>query len=157
MRSILCLSTLGICLLSASPTKADWQNTTWEMSRDEVVRVTGAAPMEGDEGQSVAGADLRATGTYEALGFQFRSQFFFDRTDRLRMVKIVMDEVERCPELKRTMDGIYGNPVEDRRISSLWIDGRSGDQVRFTGPMPPIVNHCFVTYAPVAASGGRGL
>lgn len=157
MRMNLCLLALGAGMLVVTPTKADWQNTNWEMSRDEVVRATGAVPMEGDSGQSVAGADLRATGSYEALGFQFRSQFFFDRTDRLRMVKIVMDDVERCADLKRTMDGIYGNPVEDRRISTVWIDGRTGDQVRFTGQMPPIVNECFVTYSPIAASGGRGL
>ncbi|WP_312066279.1 hypothetical protein [Brevundimonas sp.] len=158
MRKQLCLIAVGAGLTVATPTNAEWQNTNWEMSRAEVVRVTGAQVVEGTKGQSVGGADLGAAGTYSALGFNFRSLFFFDRTDRLRLVKIVMDDVDRCDDLQQTMEGIYGNPVESMRISQMWIDGKSGDEVRYTDARrPPIVNECFVAYSPAAPSGGRGL
>lgn len=144
-------------LLMATPVAADWQETTWTMSRAEVIRVTGAQGVQGTPGQRVSDSDLGAEGQYEALGFNFKSQFFFDRTDRLRVVKLVLDDVSRCADLRTAVQGIYATPVSSDRLSTLWLDGAQNNQVRYTGPIGTISPDCFLVYTPIVASGSSGL
>lgn len=138
---------------------ADWQNTNWSMSAAEVVRVTGARPVQGTPGDRVMDSDLAAVGSYSAMGFEFESRFYFDAADRLRVVKLVMPNPDRCDELRRVVSGIYGQPVQTtRNMSWLWIDADSGDRVRFTDArLPPTVDECFIVYEPALGSGARGL
>lgn len=148
---------LAASALLATPATADWQNTTWQMNRQQVVRATSANPVVGQPGDQVFGADLGAEGRYSALGFEFKSQFYFDQADRLRVVRLTVDDMTRCDALKESLRGLYGTPVEDDRVSTVWLDVQKNNRVRFTGAMPRLNFSCFVAYVPISTGGASGL
>lgn len=150
------IAVIAVAGTLASPASADWQNTTWEMTRAQVIRATGAGAIEGTEGQRVFNADLGAAGPYSALGFSFTAQYFFDRTDRLRVVKLVMTDESRCGELKDSLAGIYGAALESSPSSTFWIDAQKGNGVRYTAPHR-FSPGCFVAYTPISPTGDQGL
>lgn len=155
MRTVLIAAMLAAVPVSAL---ADWQNTSWTMSRTQVAAATGARLVQGNPGDRVFNADLGAEGTYTALGFDFTSKFFFDAADRLRGVKLTLVDQSRCDELQRTMDSIYGRPLDvSLSISKRWIDAGSGDSVRFTDLDGDIGGDCFLAYSPTLTQGARGL
>lgn len=156
MRTLFLVCFLATTALAQSA-RADWQNTTWSMQRDEVIRATGAKAAEAEPGREVFNATLGAVGTYEALGFTFDSEFYFDRAGGLRVVRLMLSDAARCDELRTTMQGIYGTPVEDRPSSVRWMAPLENNSVRFTAAHPPISTKCFLAYTPILSSGSSGL
>lgn len=151
------LAVVVAATMLASPVLAGWQNTSWDMSKQQVIAATGASSVLGTPGQAVFGADLGAEGRYSALGFDFQSQFYFDQADRLRVVRLMLDEPEKCPDLLTSLMGIYGRPVESSPISTVWLDVEQNNRIRFTDAMPQIEMSCFVAYSPISTGGASGL
>ena len=87
------------------------------------------------------------------MGFNFRSEFYFDIGNELKVVRLVLPDSSRCEELKAAMDGIYGQRQAGSEESEVWLDTEHGNKVRVTTTVPP----CFIAYVPLASAGGNGL
>jgi hypothetical protein len=113
-----------------------------------------AHSVAGKPGDRVFGADLRAEGFYSAHGYNFKTQFFFDISNRLRVVKLNLQDSTRCHNLADDLEGLYGRPVAGFSNSSeFWHDAKNGNVVRVT----QISRTCFIVYSPIDSSGGSGL
>lgn len=148
---------LAAALLTPAAASADWQNTTWSMTKAETIKATGAAEATGLPGNSVHGADLGAKGVYQALGYSFTSEFYFSRADSLRVVRLMLDDPAECGQLQTDLEGLYGAPMERDRIGLRWADPLANNSIRFTTAMPPHSPTCFIAYTPILAGGGQGL
>jgi hypothetical protein len=161
------MRSIGIALgfvITATPALADWQYTKWNMTPHDVVLASKGTvhTVEAKPGQRVFDADLLAEGTYDAAGFSFVSQFFFDASNRLRAVKLVVDDTSRCGELEQKLQGIYGlsenrddnlSPVS---ITEFWLDTKNNLKARFTTSTFG-EKLCFVIYVPLQSTGASGL
>ncbi|MDP3405069.1 MAG: hypothetical protein Q8S03_10295 [Brevundimonas sp.] len=137
---------------------ADWQTTSWSMTPQQVAVATGAELIS-DPDKIVFGGELGAVGSYEAMGFAFKSEFYFDRAERLRAVRLMLADLSRCEDLGAVMGSIYGSPVRSDRMGASWIDASAGDRITYTASMdhPALTPECFVAYTPLGSTGARGL
>lgn len=156
MRALLLAALTALIPATAS---ADWQYTEWGMSPDEVIAASNGAVKAKSprEGERVFGADKKALGFYEAAGYTFESEFFFDAADRLQIVKLVLLDSSKCGDLKDTVQGLYGQPAERSDISWVWYDHENQNKVRFTAVDLATDLSCFVLYTPIGGSGANGL
>jgi hypothetical protein len=158
LRYLLMSSAAFCALMMPISASADWQYTRWSMSPAQVIAAAkgSAHAVQGKPGDQVFGADLRAVGAYTAGDYKFESQFFFDVANRLRVVKLTLQDMERCESFLTDMEGLYGRPIEGNRLrgSEVWNDVSKGNIVRatFLAGVP-----CFVTYRPINNSGASGL
>ena len=139
------------------PAAANWQYTQWDMGPAQVIAASqGSAHLvSGGSAEQLLGTDLGAEGTYSARGFDFKSQFYFDNTGRLRVVKLTLMQ-QRCTDLQQSLRGIYGSSVESSPKNTLWLDTEKGNRVRLTN-MPELSINCFILYTPLGSSGAGGL
>jgi hypothetical protein len=147
----------AICM-STIPAVAHWQFTQWDMSPDQVVAASHgtAHAVNGTAGERVANADLRAENTYSANGYDFKSQFFFDVSNRLRVVKLNLLDLSRCDQFVSDVEGLYGRPAGGSSDSSeFWYDKKNQNVVRLTHF--DNFGICFVDYSPIESTGGNGL
>jgi hypothetical protein len=149
------ISLFLICI--SFPAEANWQYTQWEMAPAQVIAASqGSAHLvAGGSGDRLLGSDLGAEGTYSAQGFDFKTQFYFDNTGRLRVVKLTLMQ-QRCTDLQQSLRGIYGSSVESSPKNMVWHDTEKGNRVRLTN-MPEVSINCFILYTPLGSSGAGGL
>jgi opacity protein-like surface antigen len=161
MRLALAAALSVVCV--AAPAAADWQYTKWGSTPEQVIAASGgsARAVQGTPAQQVWGSDLRAEGTYTAGGFDFTSRFFFDPANRLSVVKLPLIDTSRCEQLRETVSGLYGQPIEGNANSDsmLWSDVKANNLVRFSsfGAAGKAKAECFVIYRPILSGGGNGL
>ena len=139
------------------PAEANWQYTQWDMGPAQVIAASqGTAHLVSvGSGDRMLGSDLGAEGTYSARGFDFKSQFYFDNTGRLRVVKLTLMQ-QRCTDLQQNLRGIYGSSVESSPKNMVWHDTEKGNRVRLTNN-PDVSINCFILYTPLGSSGAGGL
>lgn len=147
------ISLFLICI--SFPAEANWQYTQWDMTPAQVIAASQGSAHQVAGGDRVLGSDLGAEGIYSAQGFDFKSQFYFDNTGRLRVVKLTLIQ-QRCSALQQSLRGIYGSSVESSLKSMVWRDTEKGNQVRLTY-VPDLSIDCFILYTPLGGSGAGGL
>ena len=147
------ISLFLICL--SFPAEANWQYTQWDMTPAQVIAASRGSVHQVAGGDRVLGSDLGAEGTYSAQGFDFKSQFYFDNTGRLRVVKLTLMQ-QRCTDLQQSLRGIYGLSVESSPKNMVWHDTEKGNRVRLTN-MPDLSINCYILYTPLGSSGAGGL
>lgn len=148
------LTAVALSALAVAPSaKADWQNTRWGMTPQEVIEATGARP---ETGRSIRGGSLEAAGEYSAAGFDFRSRFFF-ASGGLRVVALTLLDPSDCPLLNRALSGIYGEPMESRDSATRWASTSDNFYVLINEPWEPYSSECVVYYEPISAGSVSGL
>lgn len=153
MKRLAVLAVAGVAL-GAAPALADWQNTNWQMTPEQVIAATGAVPATGDA--LGRGEVLKAQGEYEAAGFHFTSRFYF-AADRLRVVSLELTETSRCEELLRSLTAIYGSPSVRRDRAARWASPEDNFYVLLNEPWPPHSYGCKVFYEPISRGSASGL
>lgn len=143
-----------LALVAASPALADWQNTTWSMTPDQVMTSTGAIPATGAPLNK--GEVLRAEGEYEAASFKFLSRFYF-ASGHLRVVSLELTETTRCDELLGALTAIYGEPMLRRDRAARWASPADNFYVLLNEPWPPHSVACTVFYEPISRTSVSGL
>lgn len=93
-----------IVLALANSARADWQNTRWGMTPQQVMKATGGATI-----QNASGLEM----PYTTGPYRFRAQFIFDGSGRLEMVDLHLENLEMAFQLMGDMKAKYGKPVED--------------------------------------------
>ena len=158
MRKALALGMLA--LLAAPAAHADWQTTRWSMTADQVITAAGAKAVAGTEDDQVFDQDLGAEGSSQALGYAFKTRFYFSRAGALTVVREMLANPRDCPALLAKLNETRGRPVEDepvlsgpsgaRMLTKMWVDPASKDRVRYTSSagMPGAADYCFVVHTP---------
>ena len=112
---------LGMWLSSAS--EANWQNTRWDMSLEELLaareNLERTTPLE-QRGETIEilGTPL-AKGEYSTQQYGFKVYFYFRRS-RLTGVRLDAKEPEKAVNIFNDLKLTYGNPAEslDKSMSS---------------------------------------
>lgn len=142
-------------LAAASPASAEWQFTNWGMSVDEVVAASGGSVerYNGSPGQRIMGSNFQAKGSYSAGGYDFESEFYFDPSGRLSVIRLMLIDYSQCGSMREMMQGIYGSSAEGGlfRETQAWYDSDRGNVVRTT----QVGGMCFIAYTPLRSSGTR--
>jgi hypothetical protein len=143
-------------ILSATSARVDWQGTTWAMTRQEVVAVTGATLTE--TGPFVQNATIGAEGPYSALGYEFQARYYFGAGDVLRVVSLTLASPAGCGRLLADLKSTYGDPIEARFHAFRWLDVENNNEVLLNEPWPSSGRtECLLYYRPISVGGSRGL
>lgn len=145
--------------------RADWRYTRWTMNPAEVAAASKGAVSQvaAAPGERVFGIDLKATGTYATDDVQFEARFYFDATERLRLVKLTPADRDQCDGLLAQVRGMYSPPVSESDRYGMrswkWDDPANGDRVQLVDARSEdgqIANTCWLMYRPFIASGADG-
>lgn len=159
------LAVLGL----ASPASADWQDTRWGMSLEEVLSTgaTATTPAERKGRRVEVLGEALAKRPYAANGFDFEGTFYFDR-GKLSAVRLTPRRPDEVTKIGAHLSLVYGKPVADierpetpgcRMSRREWRDHSAGNVVTFFAlrcmdpAMPTLAG---VDYQPILAKG-RGL
>jgi hypothetical protein len=121
MRYLLALA----ATLIATPALADWENTSWGSSEAEVLAaVEGSVHDQGDSDDRVWEQDQRVTRAGDYHGLPARWVFFFDKDDRLSLIKIKPDDFSQCEAFLKAAEAGLGKPAkqEHKEIASSTFD-----------------------------------
>lgn len=112
LRAILAVS-FGGAMLASTSAYADWEYTEWGMSPEQVAAAAERAGSPIDEvtnpQPTPTGAVNLLTSRHEAAGHHFDVKFLFEN-NRLSLVSLLAHTPERCPELRRSIIQVYGEP-----------------------------------------------
>lgn len=108
----------GLCALvliaAASPASANWQYTTWGMTREQVARAAPGGTIDVDPStrSSVDGDKILLEAPYTAGTFNFTAGFGFDSTDHLDRVHLVLQSGDAA-SLHVALVKRYGDPKHE--------------------------------------------
>ncbi len=129
----LALVLMGIAAV-ATPAAADWQNTHWGQSVEQVAalfpgatKVTRLIPAIGEPDVTVR--------LYTDVDQGQRATFYF-RGDRLARVDVDYADIKRCPGVLQQLRAQYGPPIANEKIYEVlsvftWLSGRDEVTLRW--------------------------
>lgn len=139
------------------PALADWQDTRWGMSLDDVEqRVTSAYRPKNPEESHDPSRRHVLSGTYTTGNYSFISKFYFDRNNALVEVKLELINRDMCKDLRESLVDAYGLfavPNIKEFGDGKWKDWAAGNMVSYNRS---IGLFCNVTYAPIPQPGQMG-
>lgn len=156
MRSCFVIALLAVHGWTA-PAKADWQNTAWGMTRDEVrASVTGAHLAKNSQGET----DLIAP--YETAGIQFKASFGFEEDG---LTSVILEPVTSnsgdCNSLLGTLRSVYGPEQSESKGKFFsiwqWMDWDSSNRIAFTRAGSALTSYsCNIQYHHIPSKGASG-
>lgn len=136
----------------AEPAKADWQYTRWGMNPYEVIDAAqGAVQMNIPPGMNTETLRTMMYAPYQAGDINFNAYLYFDKSDKLSMVKMVAEDPSRCTSIVQLLNQTYGPSQNRSTIGRSWRDEKNGNIITFT----EIVG-CDVSYSPIFTAGRAG-
>jgi hypothetical protein len=158
-------------MCAAIPTRADWQYTTWGMTRSEVVAASaGKAHLSTNlSWLRMWGAEPGVEGTHSEYAMDFRTIFYFDSTGALKIVHL-MGMGEQCRALQDQIEADHGLPKgrtekafpKATSIREYWMDAKKGNVVHLSitaaHAIPnDTVYFCQLDYAPLDNNDENGV
>ena len=160
MKKILTLVVIATALASSSAAYADWENTHWGDSVEQVIAAVGngAKIDQGDDDDRVLDQDQRATRTGDFHGVAAKWTFFFGRTGGLSLVKIEPKRRGDCDAFLAAATAPLGKPKKSERkliantpfITHEWADRKANLAILAfeLGRSMFVEQDCHVTYRP---------
>ena len=154
------LSLVFVTTAAAVPARADFQNTSWGMSVEEVRRAVPETRANADRGKDISkiGQTALLTAPLELSGLSVRAYFLFDRNEALVSVDVETDP-EDCVTMLMAIRQGYGIPEDERHtkiaMSAFWSHTDSGNRLRYLklGLPGQETKMCQVRYEPIRKVG----
>jgi hypothetical protein len=152
MKSLV-LTTVAVIALS-TPAGADWQNTKWGMTQQEILALPSVSPLSPADvaGKSFLDGRLRALlhSPYQSGELSFDAIYMFNSSGRLGAVSLELQN-GNPDDLRGSLLAKYGKPRENYGNVLWWENG--SDELMFSG-IGRLTN---VLYQPRITATNKGL